>query len=121
LNNGDAMPAVLVVDADAATLGLLREWLGEAGWRVVDEPGGEPVALVLVDVPYPRRGRSPPLLRAARAHAGTPVLALSPTIHPSAACTGELARALGVAGVLPMPLQREALIAAVRHLSRPPP
>ena len=121
MNNGDAQPAVLVVGADAATLGLLHEWLAEAGWRVVVEPGGVPVALLLVDVPFPRREQPPPLLHAARVHAGAPVLALSATFHPSVECSGEVARALGVAGVLAKPLRRESLIAAVRHLSRPPP
>jgi hypothetical protein len=48
------------------------------------------------------------------------VLALSATFHASVECTGELARSLGVAGVLPKPLRRETLIAAVRNLSRPP-
>jgi CheY-like chemotaxis protein len=118
LNNGDAMPAVLVVDADAPTLDLLREWLADAGWRVVDEPAAAPVALVLVDVPFPRRGLSPPSLRAAQVHAGVPVLALSASFHPSVEGSGEAARSLGVAGVLPKPLRREALLAAVGQLSR---
>jgi CheY-like chemotaxis protein len=121
LNNGDAMPAVLVVDADAPTLDLLREWLADAGWRVVDEPAAAPVALVLVDVPFPRRGLSPPSLRAAQAHAGVPVLALSASFHPGVEGSGEAARALGVAGVLPKPLRRDALLAAVGRLSRSPP
>ena len=122
----NSCPTVLVVGADAATLGLVREWLVEAGLRVVDEPatpqqsdpGSRPL-LVLVDVPFPRRGQSAPLQRVARQHAGTPVLALSPTFHSSVEPCGEVARSLGVAGVLPKPLRREALIAVVLQLSRP--
>ena len=116
------LPAVLVVDADPDTLTLLREWLTAAGWDVADAAtcGDAPmdVNLVLIDLAFPRRGdaassqrRIPPV------YAGVPVLALSATFHASVAPWGEVARSLGVAGVLPKPIRREALVAAVRHLS----
>ena len=114
-------PAVLVVDADPDTLVLLREWLTEAGWTVADAAGhGEvPMAfdLVLIDLAYPRRGDAASLRRIPAACAGIPVLALSATFHASVAPWGEVARSLGVAGVLPKPIRREALVAAARHLS----
>lgn len=124
MNTETAAPAVLVMDTDRATRELLREWLTEAGWTVVDDggsAGAERIRLVLIDVPFPRRGPSTPLQRVAAEHAGTPVLALSATFHPGVEPCGEVARSLGVACVLPKPILREALLAAVRTLSRPPP
>lgn len=116
-----AAPAVLVVGADPLTLGLLREWLAEAGWRVLDDPApGTRCALVLVDVPFPRRGRSALLARVALEHAGTPVLALSATFHAGVERTGPVAQALGVDAVLPVPLRREALLEAVAELAEAP-
>ena len=115
-------PMALVLDADPDTLELLREWLADAGWRVVDSaqrPLKEeaPVQLVLVDLAYPRHGASPALQRIADEHAGAPVLALSATFHASVDPHGELAQALGVGAVLPKPIRRDALLNAVRRLS----
>ena len=119
-------PAILVSGAETATVDLLREWLAEAGWQVQAEapPGATAeddarrFALVLVDLAYPRLGAARELQRVARAHAGVPVLALSATFHASAEGSGQIARALGVAGVLPKPIRREALIKAVQTLAR---
>lgn len=119
-----ATPAVLVVDADRDTLALLREWLSDAGWVVLDEAARDaalPLHLVLVDLAFPRRGAADSLQRVATEHAGTPVLALSAMFHASIEPQGEVARSLGVAGVLPKPIRREALVDAVYKLSRPPP
>ena len=129
-------PAILVSGAETSTVDLLREWLAEAGWQVQAEaaPAPEPAstptvtdpdsahrfALVLVDLAYPRLGAAGELQRVARAHAGVPVLALSATFHASAEGSGQIARSLGVAGVLPKPIRREALIHAVRTHARPP-
>lgn len=112
-------PQLLVLGADGATLELLREWLGADGYAVTSEPDdpAQRYALVLVDVPFPRQGPSAPLQRVARGD--TPVLALSATFHSTVERSGEVARALGVAGVLPKPIRREALLDAVRSLARP--
>jgi DNA-binding response OmpR family regulator len=117
---------VLVIGADRATVELLNEWLADHGWHVAEaqsesdtDPG--PYALFVVDVPFPRRGLSQPLQRLASRHPGTPILALSATFHSSVECTGDVARVLGVAGVLPKPLQRDVLINAVQTLVRSPP
>ena len=117
-------PAVLVVDADRDTLALLREWLSEAGWAVLDETARDssmPVHLVLLDLAFPRHGAALALQRLAIEHTGTPVLALSAMFHASIEPQGEVARSLGVAGVLPKPIRRDALVDAVHKLSRPPP
>lgn len=112
-------PCVLVLDADRATFGLVSEWLAADGWRVSEtaQPGVAP-ALVLVDVPFPRHDGAQHLGRIAQAHPGAPLIALSPTFFGSVLCTGDCADALGVAGVLPKPVSREALIAGVRKLAR---
>jgi DNA-binding response OmpR family regulator len=109
-------PQVLVVDADPALLGLLEEWLGEQGCSVTQEDAGGRFDLVVVDVPHPRQGALDVLKRVARAYAGAPVLALSSNFFAGIESTGAVARALGVAGALPKPLARDALIAAVRRV-----
>ena len=115
---GDA-PCVLVQGADRATFGLVSEWLAGDDWRVSETalPDITP-ALVLVDVPYPRHDGAQHLKRIAQAHLGVPLIALSPTFFGSVLCTGVCADSLGVAGVLPKPVSREALIAGVRKLAR---
>ena len=115
-------PRILVVDTDRALLGLLEEWLGPCG-RVVeaDQDGarnGERFALLIVDVPQPRRGGMELLQRLAGEHPGTPIIALSSTFFPGIESTGGVARTLGVACVLPKPVGRESLLTAVRSLLR---
>jgi len=118
------MPIALALDADPATLELLREWLADAGWRVVDPAAlraltpPAPVQLVLVDLAYPQRAAAAAALqRVAQAHAGAPVLALSATFHASVDPHGELSRTLGVGAVLPKPLRRDALLRAIGTLA----
>jgi DNA-binding response OmpR family regulator len=118
-----AAPRILVVDADRLTLGLLEEWLRAAGYEVVkgqadDAATPEGVALAIVDVPFARSGVER-LQRFAARHAGTPILALSPTFFSHVKCIGDCARSLGVSGVLPKPVARDALITAIEDLLRP--
>jgi len=115
-------PRILVVDTDRALLGLLEEWLGPCG-RVVEADqdaarNGERFALLIVDVPQPRRGGMELLQRLADEHPGTPIIALSSTFFPGIESTGGVARTLGVACVLPKPVGRESLLTAVRSLLR---
>ena len=111
-------PCVLVVGADSATYELLSEWLADIGCRPchADAPGeAPPPAMLVVDVPFPRESLG--LLRMLTArYPGVPVLALSATFLPSVEERGEASRALGVEGVMPKPLRREALVGAVRRL-----
>lgn len=119
-----------MVDADPATQSLLEEWLTEHGCQVQSrrsednarpahdsrqDPPVNGFDLALVDVPFPRQGMAQ-LERVAHAHPGTPIVAMSSTFFASVACTGAVARMLGVAGVLPKPLRREALINALQTL-----
>lgn len=119
-------PRVLVVDTDRALLGLLEEWLGVCGCVVESDQdrnedgalNGERFALLIVDVPQPRRGGMELLQRLAGEHPGTPIIALSSTFFPGIESTGGVARTLGVACVLPKPVGRESLLTAVRSLLR---
>jgi DNA-binding response OmpR family regulator len=120
------IPRVLVVDTDRALLGLLEEWLGGCGCTVVSDldarsPSAHsaPFALVIVDLPHPRRGGADLLHRIAADHPRTPIVALSSTFFSGIDCTGGVARALGVACVLPKPVARESLVAAIQSLLRP--
>jgi len=122
---------VAVVGADATTLALLREWLPAPNWelRAEDRPShessAEPIAadcdLLIVDVPWPRGRRDiAPEGSMRGARPGTPVLALSATVHAGVDPTGAVAHSLGVAAVLPKPLRREMLVDLVLRLARPP-
>jgi len=115
---------ILVIDADPALLSLLEEWLAAFGCEVVEEQAGDgPMQngfdLIVVDVPFPRQGGLDVLRRVSNRHPGTPILALSSNFFASIQRSGAVAQALGVASVLPKPVTREALIAAVRHAVRP--
>jgi CheY-like chemotaxis protein len=114
-----AAPRVLVLGADAATVGLLDEWLAADGWQVVTQAApGTALALAVIDVPFARDGCAEQARDVARAHPDTPLLAMSATLFGSVMCNGDCARKLGVAGVLPKPLAREALRAAVHRFAR---
>jgi DNA-binding response OmpR family regulator len=121
----DGPPRILAVDTDRALLGLLEEWLGVGGCVVVSEHDHATHAadgrhnrftLVIVDAPHPRRGGIELLQRIAAEHPATPIVALSSTFFPGIDSTGGVARTLGVACVLPKPVARESLIAAVQSL-----
>lgn len=135
-------PRVLLVGADPATLSLIEEWLADDGIDAIEAPPeapatpdavscedtahaadsahGERYDVVLVDVAYPRDEGCRMLHRIAQAHPDTPVVALSSGFFGNVAYAGPCARQLSVAGVLPKPVTREALLAAVRkHLKGP--
>lgn len=122
----NARRRVLIVDTDQPTFQLFEEWLEAEGIQAVDahRNGSATVAdgarsycdVALVDVPFPRDQGSSLLQAVAIEHPGTPILALSSAFFANVACSGPCARQLGVAGVLPKPVTREALIAAVRAL-----
>lgn len=106
-----------MMDADPALVGLIGEWLADIGpVTAVRGDAGGACDLLIVDVPFPRQGEANPLRRLAAAHPGTPVLALSSTFFTGIEPHGAVAHSLGVGGVLPKPVAREALVAAVRHL-----
>jgi DNA-binding NarL/FixJ family response regulator len=117
-------PLIRIIGTDRATLDLLTEWLMSAGFAVANEGRADtatpaPALLAIVDIPFTRHGGREAVQRVATQYPGIPILALSPTFFSNVRCGGECARALGVAGVLPKPVARDALIAAIRDLLRP--
>jgi DNA-binding response OmpR family regulator len=120
----NGLPRIRVANTDGATLGLLREWLEAAGYCVlgehVEEPAGHEVAsLTIVDVPFCRFGASELLRRVGEQHPGEPILAMSATFFSTVLSDGACARRLGVAGVVPKPIAREKLLAAVERVVHP--
>ena len=112
---------VLVVDADDALYELIAEWLSAAGCEVTAK-AARPDArfdLIVVDVPFPRQGGLERLRHIAAEHPATPIVALSSTFFAGIGPNGAVARTLGVAAVLPKPVKREALLAAVENLIEP--
>jgi DNA-binding response OmpR family regulator len=114
---------ILVADADCALYGLLREWFADQDYvlRGACQPG-EPATdgydVILVDLPFPRQGGQDAVRALEREHPGTPIVALSSNFLPGVEAAGTVARELGVAGVVPKPVDRCALIAAVRRVLR---
>ena len=112
---------VLLLDLEPALGALLGEWLAEHGIATVaasaDSPHRlVPAALAVVDVAFPRQDGARRLQALARSLPAMPVLALSPTFFAGVAASGSVAQRLGVAEVLPTPVRRDDLIAAVRRL-----
>jgi CheY-like chemotaxis protein len=109
---------VLLLDIEPAMAALLTEWLAADGLAAdhddaLPEP---PAALIVIDLPFPRQTGRERLAALQRDWLGVPVIVLSPTLLPGVPPQGEVARTLGVAAVLPSPVSREALRAAVAHL-----
>lgn len=116
-----ARPCALIVDADAALADLLEEWIEAHGWRVDRATSAEPHAgghcdVIVLDVPYARRDGLELVRRVAERHAGTPIVALSASFFANVDCSGSIARSLGASSVLPKPLAREALLAALHRV-----
>ena len=113
------MRTTLVIADDPAFVELLAEWLGPAGWRVVNQQGDTRHVnpdLLIVDVPFPRK-RGLETIRAAVAPCpGVVVLAVSAEFLPGMVPRGSVARSLGVQAVLPKPVTRDELVAALSQL-----
>ncbi|MGH6611042.1 MAG: hypothetical protein ACRECQ_12380 [Burkholderiaceae bacterium] len=110
---------VAVIATDRALFALLREWLAECGCTAVEKSAtgdAEPCELVIVDIPFPRDGGVELVKRITSEYSGVPILALSSCFFAATPCGGGVAKALGVARVLPKPVPREKLIDTVRTL-----
>ena len=113
---------VLVLDNDALTQSMISEWLDADGWQVVEpaiDEAANDVSLVVVDLPFPRAGSLDALHAIRQEYPGVPLIVISSTVFANVGCYGPCAASLGVAGVLPKPVSREALIRAARRLARP--
>lgn len=117
---------VIVLDSDALTQSMIAEWLDADGWQVLDPAsdqgaGATGLDLVVVDLPFPRAGSLDALQAVRQEYPGVPLIVISSTVFANVGCSGPCAQSLGVSGVLPKPVSREALLAAVRRLARPQP
>ena len=112
---------VLLCDIEPAMAALLCEWLGAEGFAAdIDAARPEPpAALILIELPFPRQHGAQRLRELALQWPGVPLIVLSPTLLPGVSPRGEVARALGAATVLPAPVSRAALRAAVARVLPP--
>jgi CheY-like chemotaxis protein len=113
-----AAPGVLLIDIEPAMAALLDEWFARDGRRVLQGTTAAAceVGLIVTELAFPRQGGSQRLQQLHAAWPGVPVIVLSPTFHTGVAPQGEVARALGAAAVLPAPVSRETLRAAVARV-----
>ena len=114
------MSSIVVIEDDGLMRQLLKEWLTAAGYCVRDGTSGAmPRAeadLVIVNLSQPRQAGSE-LVRAVRqAHAEIPIIAISAQFRRGLGSSSEVARSLGVRGLIPKPFTREDLLEAVRRL-----
>jgi DNA-binding response OmpR family regulator len=110
---------VIVVAADRALLGLLREWLTAGEYEVMQEKAAGAAGrydLVIVDIPFPRHGGPQLIARVTGEYPGVPILALSSCFFGDVECQGQVARSVGVQSVLPKPVTRDRLVRAVETL-----
>jgi CheY-like chemotaxis protein len=105
-----AAPLVLLQDIEPAMADLIEDWLTQDGHRVQRHAArGQAVALILVDIPFPRLHGAAKMRHLARVWPGVPALVLSSTFLPGVAARGEVARQLCAAAVLAAPVTRDAL------------
>ena len=113
---------IAVVEADELVRELLIRWLREEGHEVSDFDdvsllqGGNEFDVLIADVPSPRKAAEP--LRLLRSvHEGSIVL-VSARLRGGIGRSRELARELGVGGLLPKPFNRQELFAVVDEAMR---
>jgi DNA-binding response OmpR family regulator len=120
------MPGIAIIEHDALMRALLAEWLAAEGYDVIDGSRGDGAAanadvdLVIVDVYMPRALGVERLREARIAYPGVPIVAISAQFRAGVSCEGYAARVLGVERVVAKPFDRQALVDAVRSVTRPP-
>jgi DNA-binding response OmpR family regulator len=113
-----SVSSIVIYEQDDLMRDLLKEWLGQAGYRVLEGGprgmnGHDAGDLVIVSVYMPKQADLQ--LREIRAaHPRTPLIAISGQFRSGLSCKGMTARMLGVQQVLAKPLDRRHLLEAVR-------
>lgn len=122
---GGRTPRVLVLEGDRHMADLLQEWLVSAGYRPVlasDDSSVSAVQIgnidvVLADIPSPRHAAAAVVDRLRSAFPGTLVVVMSGYFLTSGGtAAAEITRQLGVAGILPKPFTRDALLGTLGRL-----
>jgi two-component system phosphate regulon response regulator OmpR len=119
------MDHIVVYEDNDLMRALLKEWLGEAGYRVsAPAPTGAlpelPADLVIVSVYMPKHVGARMIREIRAAHPGAAVIAISAQFRSGLCEMGATARALGVEQVMAKPLSRTDLLDSVRAMmSRP--
>jgi CheY-like chemotaxis protein len=110
---------IVLYEEDFLMRNLLREWLGEAGYRVrlpdqLEAQACGEADLVIASVYMPKQAGAQ-YMRAIRSrHPGTPIIAISGQFRSGLSQAGATAQALGVQQVIAKPLVRSDLLDSVR-------
>jgi DNA-binding response OmpR family regulator len=117
---------IVIYEEDQLTRGLLREWLGEAGYGVRsgalrEAQYARAADLVIASVYMPKHSGSKWVRDIQAAHPGTPLIAISGQFRFGLSAAGATAQTLGVQQVIAKPLVRADLLAAVRDMIGTPP
>jgi DNA-binding response OmpR family regulator len=115
------MDHIVVYEENDLMRALLKEWLGEAGYRVSalaprDKPPELAADLVVVSVYMPKHVGAQMVREIRRAHPGAPVIALSGQFRSGLCDVGATARSLGVEQVMAKPLSRADLLESTRAI-----
>ena len=115
------MKRIVLFEEDYLTRALLREWLGEAGYRVYlgtlhDANRKWTADLVIVSVSRPKHADALWARDIEKAHPGAPLIATSGQFRSGLSSDGEPARSLGVRHVIAKPLIRHDLLEVVRSI-----
>jgi hypothetical protein len=105
--------SVVILERDDLIRALLERWLGDAGYRIVQDPVPGPPALVVADVAHPRQAES--VARDLAGRYGAPLLLTSGRIRAEVGLIHESVRQFGVRRVLPKPFTRDEFLLAVEE------
>src|ERR1700685_292082 len=122
----DQILDIVIYEEDHLTRNLLREWLGEAGYRVRrgelrEAQSARPADLVIASIYMPKQSGSKWVRDIRAAHPGIPLIAISGQFRSGLRAAGETAQSLGVQQVMAKPLVRVDLLSAVRDMIGTPP
>jgi DNA-binding response OmpR family regulator len=112
---------IVIYEQDSLTRGLLREWLGQAGYRVRagrshDASLDRPADLVIVNVYMPKHAGAQWVRDIQAAHPNTPIVAISGQFRYGLCADGATAQNLGVNQVIAKPLNRTDLLDTIRSM-----
>jgi DNA-binding response OmpR family regulator len=119
------MSDIVIYEENDLMRGLLKEWLGEEGYRVravAPSEGrlGGTEDLVIVSVSMPKHAGAKLVREIQAAHPGAQLIAISAQFRSGLSAVGTTAHMLGVQQLIAKPLPRSDLIDAVRAMIGPP-